>query len=87
MSGYDPILEELLADDRPKDNRPANADMFSGLFLQDKKTKEEKKKPKGEEQVHEYLRLADRSSTKAKAQVRKIKEEQSMTPQQVRAKR
>jgi len=45
------------------------------------------KKKKKEEEVHELVRLAERSSDKTKKSVQKWKEEQTMTPEQMRQKR
>ena len=45
------------------------------------------KKKKKEEEVHELVRLAEKSSDKTKKSVQKWKKEQTMTPEQLRQKR
>jgi hypothetical protein len=45
------------------------------------------KKKKKEEDVHEYVRLAEKTNDKAKKSLQKWKEEQTMTSDQIRHKR
>jgi hypothetical protein len=63
----------------------AGKDLLSGLFATAAALQPKKKKK--EEDVHEYVRLAEKTSDKAKKSVQKWKEEQTMTPDQIRHKR
>jgi hypothetical protein len=62
-------------------------DLLSNLLAVQMAKPPQPEKRKKKEEVHEYIRLAEKSSEKAKHSVQKWKEEQTMTPEQIRQKR
>lgn len=70
------------------EKKESNSDLLNNLFsVPTKKSHPVEEKKKKQQPVHEYVRLAEKGNEKVKKSVQRMKEEQTMTPEQIRQKR
>lgn len=81
------LFDQLFNNGDAPPRREDPKDLLSSIFAVQLPKPAQSVQRKKKEEVHEYIRLAETSSDKTKKSVQKWKEEQTMTPEQIRQKR